>query len=58
VQVHGDTAVLSYVILVWITKQDGTEGSFRENCTEVYSKIEGQWKIIHTHWSFLKPDLK
>ena len=29
------------------------------NCTEVYRhEKNGQWKIIQTHWSFIKPVLK
>jgi ketosteroid isomerase-like protein len=29
------------------------------NCTEVFRKDgEGKWKIIHTHWSLTKPELK
>jgi ketosteroid isomerase-like protein len=28
------------------------------NCTEVYRlESDGQWKIIHTHWSLTKPNL-
>lgn len=29
------------------------------NCTEVYRlEADGKWKIVHTHWSLTKPDLK
>lgn len=29
------------------------------NCTEVYRlEADGKWKIIQTHWSLTKPDLK
>jgi ketosteroid isomerase-like protein len=29
---------------------------FMMNCTEVYkSDSSSQWKIIHTHWSFIQP---
>ncbi|HEX3007166.1 MAG TPA: nuclear transport factor 2 family protein, partial [Bacteroidales bacterium] len=31
----------------------------RWNCTEVYRKEkDNSWKIIQTHWSLTKPDLK
>lgn len=31
----------------------------RWNCTEVYRKeVDGQWKIIQTHWSLVRPQLK
>lgn len=30
---------------------------FRMNCTEVYKSTSyNQWKIIHTHWSFVQPN--
>jgi len=30
---------------------------FKMNCTEVYSlDSSNQWKIMHTHWSFVQPD--
>lgn len=29
------------------------------NCTEVYRlEPDGQWKIVHTHWSMIQPDVK
>src|SRR5262249_42669424 len=28
------------------------------NSTDVYSRIDGQWKIIHGHWSLIKPEIK
>ncbi|HWB99213.1 MAG TPA: nuclear transport factor 2 family protein [Bryobacteraceae bacterium] len=28
------------------------------NTTEVYRRKNGRWKIIHTHWSLTKPELK
>jgi ketosteroid isomerase-like protein len=35
------------------------EEVYRWNCTEVYRfHSDGQWRIIQTHWSFTKPDLK
>jgi hypothetical protein len=39
------------------SRENGIEN--RWNCTEVYQKEkEAQWKIIQTHWSFTKPELK
>ena len=29
----------------------------RWNTTEVYRRKNGQWKIVHTHWSLTKPQL-
>ena len=30
----------------------------RWNATAVYRAMEGTWKSIHVHWSFIKPELK
>jgi hypothetical protein len=27
----------------------------RWNSTEVYSRLGGTWKIIHSHWSYIQP---
>lgn len=29
----------------------------RWNATEVFRRIDGQWRIIHSHWSITKPEL-
>jgi ketosteroid isomerase-like protein len=50
VQVIGDAAVLTFNFTSW----SGDEQN-RWNCTEVYARREGNWRIIQTHWSFLKP---
>lgn len=34
-------------------------GVSKWNCTEVYKlEKDGKWKIVHTHWSYIKPELK
>lgn len=48
VQDHGDTAVLSFNFVSW--ERDG--GVSRWNCTEVYVRVPGAHRIVHTHWSF------
>lgn len=54
VQLAGNISVLTFNLL----SQSGSELS-RWNCTEVYRlEKDGNWKIIHTHWSFTKPELK
>lgn len=51
VQVSSDIAVLTYD---YEACKDGQ--TFRLHCTEVYkSDSSRQWKIIHTHWSFILP---
>ncbi len=51
VQVHGGTAVLTFNLIDHIhTATERKEE--RWNATEVYRRIDGKWKIIHTHWSY------
>jgi 5-methylcytosine-specific restriction endonuclease McrA len=47
VQVHGDAAVLTFNYV-----SHGGERQSRWNCTEVYFRREGRWRIVQTHWSF------
>lgn len=36
---------------------EGTnEATSRWNCTEVYRRDAGTWRIIQTHWSFTQPE--
>ena len=54
VQVCGDMPVLFYRFLSsWLN----TDGSVLKrtpwNCTEVYQRVQGSWKIIHNHWSLI-----
>ena len=59
VQYSSDIAVLSFQLISYGEKPGGPERPLaRWNSTEVYRRIEGAWKIIHTHWSYIKPDLK
>jgi ketosteroid isomerase-like protein len=54
VQVHGDAAVLFYRFFDTFLRPDG---SIRQrtawNCTEIYAKNSGVWRIVHTHWSLI-----
>jgi ketosteroid isomerase-like protein len=52
VQEAGDTAVLTYRFHSW----GGTEETMRWNCTEVFRRGKGGWRIIHTHWSHQAKD--
>ncbi len=59
VQRHGDAAVLTFHLVNYERREDGTEHVLvRWNSTEAYARIEGRWRIVHTHWSYLKPELK
>jgi isochorismate pyruvate lyase len=53
VRVNGDIAVLTFNYVSY----GGNEQS-RWNCTEVYSSRPEGWRIIQTHWSFTRPELK
>ena len=30
----------------------------RWNSSEMYGLVDGTWRIVHSHWSFIKPELK
>lgn len=53
IQVAGAMAVLSYNF-----ESRGNGTTSRWNTTEVYERKNGAWRIVHTHWSLTKPQLK
>lgn len=54
VQAFGDVAVLSFHYVSRLKEKIVREW----NCTEVYRKTEGHWRIVNTHWSLSKPLLQ
>jgi ketosteroid isomerase-like protein len=58
VQHSGGVAVLSYNLVSHGKRPNGGSVIVRWNSTAVYGRIEGNWKIIHSHWSYTKPELK
>ena len=59
VQHHGDVALLTFNLLNYRKLPDGTEQvALRWNSTETYARVGGSWRIVHSHWSFVKPELK
>jgi ketosteroid isomerase-like protein len=59
VQQRGDMAVLTFNLISHGAQVgDGPKGDVRWNSTEVYQRISGQWKIVHSHWSYTTPVLK
>ena len=58
VQHDGNIAVLSYNLVSHVKRPNGEAFAVRWNSTAVYRQIAGTWKIIHSHWSFTKPELK
>jgi ketosteroid isomerase-like protein len=58
-QAHGDVALLTFNLVSYGTPPGAPEVVVaRWNSTEVYSRIGGKWKIIHSHWAYTKPELK
>jgi ketosteroid isomerase-like protein len=59
VQGHGDAAILTFNLVSYRRRPDGTEDAISHwNATEGYARIDGYWRIVHSHWSFVQPDLK
>ncbi|MBZ5557150.1 MAG: nuclear transport factor 2 family protein [Acidobacteriia bacterium] len=56
---QGDVAVLTFNLISHGGRLGGgPKSDVRWNCTEVYRRIDGVWKIAHSHWSYTKPELK
>ena len=59
VQRSGDLAVLTFNLVNDGAQLDGgPKTTVRWNSTEVYQRLNGSWKIVHSHWSYVKPVLK
>ena len=50
VQATDEMAVLTYNLISYTG-----ETVYKWNCTEVYKLVANDWKIIHNHWSLIKP---
>jgi hypothetical protein len=37
-----------------ISPNEGIASRTPWNATEVYFRRDGHWRIVHTHWSFIK----
>jgi ketosteroid isomerase-like protein len=64
VQRHGDAVALSYNLYNFGVTFDGQPVNPNRpwNSTKIYARVVvqgvGKWKIVHDHWSHIKPDLK
>ena len=59
VQQHGDVALLTFNLISYQRQPGGSEKAVaRWNSTETYARMDEGWRIIHSHWSFIKPELK
>ena len=58
VQRVGDLAVLTFNLNDYGAQMaGGPKTTARWNSTEVYQRINGTWKIVHSHWSYVKPNI-
>lgn len=55
VQGKGDVVVLSYNLVSRGRFGGDTLVTTRWNSSTVYARIDGRWKILHSHWSFTAP---
>lgn len=59
VQRHGNVALLTFNLVSYGKVGDQPESVLaRWNSTEVYARTNERWKIIHSHWSYTKPEIK
>ena len=55
VRACGDMAVLVYRFLsTWLNRDGSIASRTPWNCTEVFVRLNGERRIIHTHWSFIR----
>jgi ketosteroid isomerase-like protein len=59
VHMDGNVAVLTFNLVNYGKPLGSAEEQVlaRWNATEVYRATDGAWRIIHTHWSFTRPQL-
>ena len=59
VQCFGDVALLTFNVVNYGKLPGQAESVLsRWNSTEIYRRVDGKWRIIHSHWSFTKPEVK
>jgi ketosteroid isomerase-like protein len=59
VQGEGNVAVLTYNLVNYTRHADGTERPLnRWNSSTVFRRVDGNWRVIHSHWSFTKPNIQ
>jgi ketosteroid isomerase-like protein len=55
IQVQENAAVLTYRFFSTQLNPDGSiSNRIPWNCSEVYVRMDGQWRIVHNHWSYIK----
>src|SRR5215472_9670390 len=58
VQRYGEVAILTFNLVDDVVQRPDGPGNVRVpwNCTQVYARIQGKWKVVSEHWSFIKPE--
>lgn len=59
VDVDGNIALLTFNLVNYGKPTGSAQETVlaRWNATQVYRRINGEWRILHTHWSFTQPQL-
>jgi len=59
VQLYGEVALLTFNLINYgrIGGQPETVLT-RWNSSQVYRRIDGGWRLVHSHWSYLKPGVQ
>jgi uncharacterized protein (TIGR02246 family) len=59
VQLLGEVALLTFNLVNYGKLPDQPERVItRWNSTEVYTRRDGKWRLVHSHWSFVRPEMK
>ena len=58
VQEQGDVALLSFNLVSYRTDGGRERAISSWNSTEAYRRTLQGWRIFHSHWSFIRPELK
>jgi uncharacterized protein (TIGR02246 family) len=59
VQRYGEVALLTFNLNVYGRPANQPERVLtRWNSTEVYGRRNGKWALVHSHWSYIKPEIK
>jgi uncharacterized protein (TIGR02246 family) len=58
VQQLGDVALLSFNLVSYRTDDDRERAISSWNSTEAYRRTADGWRIFHSHWSYVKPELR
>jgi ketosteroid isomerase-like protein len=59
VQRQGDVALLTFNLVNYGKPADqGERVLARWNSSEMYARVDGRWRIVHSHWSYVQPEIK